>query len=214
MTFTDNQSNTTCVLICYPAISTNGTSISSGAQGSNVFWGAQIEEGAYTTSYIPALGAAVTRGADSCSKTGISSLIGQTEGTLFADFVMVKSGGSYQSILIGSGSNRVYFYYIKSPDKFGWSVSIGGTGFGDTNTTFTPINNQRYKMALAYKNGSNALYINGSLINSNSDALGTATLSAFYFSYLGGELFNMPINQALLFKTRLSNQELQDLTTL
>jgi hypothetical protein len=177
-------------------------------------WGAQLEAGAYATSYVKTEAAAVTRLADACSKTGVSSLIGQTEGTMFADFVMVRSGDSYQSILIGSGPNRVYFYYIKSPDKFGWSVSIGGTGFGDTNTTFTPINNQRYKMALAYKNGSNALYINGSLINSNSDALGTATLSAFYFSYLGSELFNMPINQALLFKTRLSNQELQDLTTL
>jgi hypothetical protein len=177
-------------------------------------WGAQLEAGAYATSYVKTEAAAVTRLADACSKTGVSSLIGQTEGTMFADFVMVRSGDSYQSILIGSGPNRVYFYYIKSPDKFGWSVSIGGTGFGDTNTTFTPINNQRYKMALAYKNGSNALYINGSLINSNSDALGTATLSAFYFSYLGGELFNMPINQALLFKTRLTNAQLAELTTL
>jgi hypothetical protein len=211
------QGNYTSLIIALDARS--AASLAPGFQfsGTNeqyAIWGANLTQSSYATSYIPTLGAAVTRGADSCSKTGISSLIGQTEGTLFADFVMVKSGGSYQSILIGSGSNRVYFYYIKSPDKFGWSVSIGGTGFGDTNTTFTPINNQRYKMALAYKNGSNALYINGSLINSNSDALGTATLSAFYFSYLGSELFNMPINQALLFKTRLSNQELQDLTTL
>jgi hypothetical protein len=49
------------------------------------FWGKQLEIAAYATSYIPTLGAAVTRGADAASKTGISSLIGQTEGTLFID---------------------------------------------------------------------------------------------------------------------------------
>jgi hypothetical protein len=49
------------------------------------FWGFQLEAGAYATSYIPTLGAAVTRGADACSKTGISSLIGQTEGTIFLE---------------------------------------------------------------------------------------------------------------------------------
>ena len=68
------------------------------------FWGFQLEAGAYATSYIPTLGAAVTRGADACSKTGISSLIGQTEGTIYleadiqkcneADFYVALSAGS------------------------------------------------------------------------------------------------------------------------
>jgi hypothetical protein len=71
----------------------------------------------------------------------------------------------------------------------------------------------RYKVALAYSNGSNALYINGNLIDSNSSALGTITLSDLYFSYVGGsEKFAMPINQALLFPTRLSNADLAALT--
>jgi hypothetical protein len=43
----------------------------------------QFEAGSYATSYIPTTSATVTRLADSCSKTGISSLIGQTEGTLY-----------------------------------------------------------------------------------------------------------------------------------
>jgi hypothetical protein len=41
-------------------------------------WGIQLEAGSYATSYIPTTSATVTRLADSCSKTGISSLIGQT----------------------------------------------------------------------------------------------------------------------------------------
>jgi hypothetical protein len=46
-------------------------------------WGAQLEAGAYPTSYIPTTTATVTRNADAISKTGISDLIGQTEGVLF-----------------------------------------------------------------------------------------------------------------------------------
>jgi hypothetical protein len=46
--------------------------------GSVYIYGMQCEQADYATSYIPTLGAAVTRGADSAFKTGISSLIGQT----------------------------------------------------------------------------------------------------------------------------------------
>jgi hypothetical protein len=76
-------------------------------------WGAQLEAGAYETSYIPTLGAAVTRGADAASKTGISSLIGQTEGTVLLDFNLFVSGDSFQSFLIGNGTQRVYFFLLQ-----------------------------------------------------------------------------------------------------
>jgi hypothetical protein len=178
-------------------------------------WGAQLEAGAYATSYVKTEAAAVTRLADACSKTGVSSLIGSTEGTVLLDFNLFVSGDSFQSFLIGNGTQRVYFFYYKSTNRFGWSVSLNGTGFGDTFVTFVPSVGTRYKVALAYSNGSNALYINGNLIDSNSSALGTITLSDLYFSYVGGsEKFAMPINQALLFKTRLTNAQLAELTTL
>ena len=46
---------------------------------------AQLEAGSYATSYIPTTSASVTRNADVINKTGISSLIGQTEGTVFLE---------------------------------------------------------------------------------------------------------------------------------
>jgi hypothetical protein len=45
-------------------------------------WGAQLEAGATASSYIPTVASTVTRVADVVSKTGISSLIGQTEGVV------------------------------------------------------------------------------------------------------------------------------------
>jgi hypothetical protein len=52
---------------------------------SALVYGFQTELGSYPTSYIPTTSAAVTRNADVISKTGISSLIGQSEGTIFWD---------------------------------------------------------------------------------------------------------------------------------
>jgi hypothetical protein len=48
--------------------------------GSVLDW--QLEAGSNATSYIPTVASAVTRNADVISKTGISSLIGQTEGVV------------------------------------------------------------------------------------------------------------------------------------
>jgi hypothetical protein len=52
-----------------------------------LLWGAQVEAGSNETSYIPTttLVAGTTRNADVITKTGVSSLIGQAEGTIFWD---------------------------------------------------------------------------------------------------------------------------------
>ena len=58
------------------------------ASGNNgiLVWGAQVEVGTKVSSYIPTTTASVTRNADVISDTGISTLIGQTEGTIFVEF--------------------------------------------------------------------------------------------------------------------------------
>jgi hypothetical protein len=85
-------------IICSSA---NGTSIIHTGNGTSgiLLWGAQFEAGNYSTSYIPTTSASVTRNADVISKTGISSLIGQTEGAFFAELTF-QSGSI--PIFIGS----------------------------------------------------------------------------------------------------------------
>ncbi|WP_460939150.1 phage head spike fiber domain-containing protein, partial [Spirosoma humi] len=66
----------------------NNTSTYAGDGTSGMyFWGAQFEQGAFATSYIPTTSAAVTRQADVCRWTGIANLFNATdEGTLYVDF--------------------------------------------------------------------------------------------------------------------------------
>lgn len=183
--------------------------------GTHIIWGAQIEgsNSAYATSYIPTTTAAVTRLADACSKTGISSLIGQTEGTIFAEIYPEEFiNGSYIGISDGSNiSNRIIFGFEGGSANSGTLQVYGASGLVGSGTY---TRGQQIKIAIAYKSGSSALYVNGSLVDSKTSSF-SATFTKFGFdSYAGGQNFIGKCSQALLFKTRLTNAQLAELTTL
>lgn len=71
----------------WPAISSNGTSIVATATGANVFYGVQLEKGAYATSYIPNHGtsAGVTRNFDTTDAIDFSDYMDGKDITFFAD---------------------------------------------------------------------------------------------------------------------------------
>ena len=184
-------------------------------------WGAQLEAGSYPTSYIPTTSASVTRNADVISKTGISSLIGQTEGTLFIDIVFknpLTSINRFMSITEAGwqadGSIRIEMNTSQlTVDIVNNGSSIGAITYLGT---FTP--NTRYKIAVAYKQNDCQMYFNG--INAGSDTSTGVMPTCFqlYLNALGGG-FNAPyeasnINVAALWKTRIDNATLAQLTTI
>jgi hypothetical protein len=193
----------------------NPNSYSSNVSASEgvLLYGAQIEIGAYATSYIPTLGASVTRVADAASKTGISSLIGQTEGTLFVEFKKEHDGLEAISINNGSTTDRVYMGFNGS--VFISQVRSGG-GAAQASFTTALTNNQTYKCALAYKLNDFVLYINGVQIGTDNSGIVPVGMSDFSFNASTNvdAPFFSPFNQALLFKTRLSNESLAELTSL
>jgi hypothetical protein len=76
-------------------------------------WGAQIEAGAFPTSYIPTTSAAVTRSADVASITGsaFSSWYSQSEGTVFVNWIRstnVTGAGRVLLATDGTINNRNY----------------------------------------------------------------------------------------------------------
>jgi hypothetical protein len=179
-----------------------------------LLWGCQMEAGAYATSYIPTLGASVTRVADAATKTGISSLIGQTEGTIFAevDFdAAINTEGYIFRIDVSSFNDTVYV------SRGGDKILTGGLRAGGSNivqlqkTAFNGVN----KLAFAYKSGSFALYVNGTQVATSAatytngityDDIRIGGFSATTSNMSGG------ISQMLLFKTRLTNAQLAELT--
>ena len=180
------------------------------ASGSFVYlYGCQVEAGAYATSYIPTLGAAVTRGADAAIKTGISSLIGQTEGTIFVEF-QKASGLDTDNILFslsdGTSANLAYvstqgtFEFITSSAT--QAVKVGISLVSGTN-----------KIAIYYKANDFGVYLNGASIFTDTvgsvGAMSKFTLGCYFNNNLP---VGTTISQALLFKTRLTNADLAALT--
>ena len=193
----------------YPAI---GDGAVSGLVGANIYiQSAQLEQGSYATSYIPTSGGAVTRTDDACSQTPPSGVIGQTEGTIFVDvdFKTLSDTNMFVSIR-PDASNKIEIY---RSDAIIYGEFSSSTSFNFNKPSVTV---GRYKIAVAYSSGSSAMYINGVLIASNTTAFAfTSTLDGIYINSRGTSFIEQSnYNDIKLYNTRLSNAELQALTTI
>ena len=228
----------TCIIntaTAYPTILPSNAEWTSGEPRQNLtgnnttgayFWGLQMELGSYATSYIPTVASSVTRNADVISKTGISSLIGQTEGTIFIehiynteitnpigadDIVIGFSNGTLNNLLLiihyGSGVNSYnnkLRLYIRNAGADQALIDLAGT------TTGT------YKIAVAYKNNDVAFYVNGVQVGIDT-SVSVPTLSNLYlYDFLGTNTkYNTDkVKSAAIWKERLSNETLATLTTI
>ena len=194
-----------------------------GTTGSGILaWGAQLEAGSYATSYIPTLGASVTKLADAAYKTGISSLIGQTEGTLFVEVDTAVLGAvfgvfnrRFLTISDGTTSNRIIVLQNFSDDSIGLLVSVGGA----SQVSIVSAANQSgiKKIAVGYANNDFVMYINGVQIGTDTSGSVPACSRVGVGSYETSDNISnaaCPVSQTLLFKTRLTNAQLAELTTL
>jgi hypothetical protein len=179
-------------------------------------YGIQVEQSSYPTSYIPTTSASATRVADACSKTGISSLIGQTEGVLFVDVAAFVGANDDRQISIndGSTSNRVTMAFLSNGTQIQFVIQSGGSVVMNSTQTIAGLTT-RVKIAYAYKLNDFAVYVNGVIVA--TDTNGAVPISPSVFAFDAGDSndkFLGKVNQAVLFPTRLTNAELASLTTL
>jgi hypothetical protein len=201
-------------------IISSGTTTSYTGNGTDglFLWGKQIESNAsYPSSYIPTYGSAVTRSQDVSYVSSATSLIGQTQGTLFVEG-RIDGQESYNRRLLtisdGGTANKIEIF---NPSN---SLNIKTAGTVSTVTQFEIQSGDiltigdTFKVAVAYAQNDFVMYINGTQIG--TDSSGNIPTTNKINLGRGDNNFNAesPINQALLFKTRLTNGELAALTTL
>ena len=196
-------------------------------------YGAQLETGSVATSYIPTTTAAVTRNADVVSVSGaVSGSIGQTEGTIYCEFAYfgtpaVRSGPVFlrQADLRGLSIN---FAPTDSPAgiRFSSRNNAGETALNIVSGTLQI--GTYYKIAIAYDAGGTAAggsqasgvvaYVNGVQTNIGTFRVPDAAGLTQFWMYAANsgssnDPFNGRIRAAALYTTRLTNAQLQALTT-
>lgn len=140
-----------------------------------VVHGAQVEAGAFPTSYIPTTGAAATRAADVATVTGIGSWFNANEGSAVAEFVpQASSVDAYAAVLsAGTGSsNRIQITARRgSGSTSGFAVVSGGAATVDM-VLAANVAGAVTKLAASYKADDFKATINGAtLVTDTAGAL-------------------------------------------
>jgi hypothetical protein len=176
-------------------------------------WGAQLEAGAFPTSYIQTVASQVTRSADAASMTGtnFSSWYRQDEGTMY---------GEYQTLGAGTG----WLFAVRSDTNNYQAILKGNNGLTNRFVTTTNAVNQGnldsiavsantpYKLAGAYKVDDRAFTTNAAaVVTDSSTTLPVANMAEI------GSLFSQSINGTIkkiaYYPRRVTNAELQGMTT-
>ena len=195
-------------------LGTYGTT--SDTYGTHHIWGAQLEAGAFPTSYIPTTSATVTRAADVASITGsnFSSWYNQTEGTVFAEASGVNNvtGATrrYLEIRDAGASDRLILGYQNTTNNR-FLVVDGGATVANINVVSLPT----AKAAGAYKVNSFQLASNGAL--GTEDNVGVVpTPDQIQIGSQDGSSVNTFLNGTIkrltYWPTRLANPTLQQIT--
>jgi hypothetical protein len=188
---------------------------------SSIFvWGAQVETGPIATSYIPTTTASVTRNKDDITLGSASSLIGQTEGTLYVEVDWKTASGTDQYLLSvsdGTTSNWLLIYKATTGNLNMYAVADGNnkTNQGESSSAYSGIQ----KFAFAYAEDDFELYRNGSIVGTADTSGSLASLATLTDIDLGQsptafEQANLHIRAVALFTRRLSGTDLGALTTL
>jgi hypothetical protein len=183
-------------------------------------WGLQMEAGSVATSYIPTNTAAVTRNADVINLSGaVSGCVGQTEGTMYLDFIFrrptIATAGPC-GIASSNNQNRVLFWNNNSTNSMAVNIQVNAANIFNISVG-TLIEGTRYKLAIGYKSGNSAIFLNGIQVGSTNTSAFTfaASLVAIFlgtYEAAAASVTNTGINAFTLYTTRLTNTELAALT--
>jgi hypothetical protein len=175
--------------------------------------GAQLEAGAFATSYIPTVASAVTRAADTASVNTLSPWFNATEGTIFLD-VGAAQGTFPQAFEFRRDGNN----YLKLGKEF--NTSAPSTNYQLTNLFAGPNNVElgsqqaSGRFAFGYQTNNSALSANGGAVLTDASCQFAAWTSMHLGWSLanGGRQANTHIRRLSYYPRRLSNAELQALT--
>ena len=175
-------------------------------------YGAQLEAGAFATSYIPTTSATVTRAADVASITGsnFSSWYNQAEGTVFSDSNIIASQVQTQTVWQLGGGTILSSLRQPQGTSNQFRALIGGT-FTASPGTGGLLSAGTSKAGVAYLGTAGRLQVASSGVDSTGSSLDANKLDIG--SLNPGTSLNGTIKRLTYWPVRLANTTLQSITT-
>jgi hypothetical protein len=216
-TRTTAATNTSTRLRYYSTNADNSNTTGDGTSGIFI-WGAQLEAGAFATSYIPTTTTALTRNADVASMTGtnFSSWYSASEGTIYGQSVIARQPAATANILAisdGTADNFIDLRYRTTGTVGAQVFTLAAVQVNNT-TGPTATANLLIKDCFAFAANDAAESINGlTPIIDSSISVPTVNRMFIGANPNGNAAFlNGYIQRIAYYPTRLPNSTLQGLT--
>jgi hypothetical protein len=181
-------------------------------------WGAQLEAGAFATSYIPTTASTVTRAPDIANVTvaNFSSWYNQPSGTFVTAFDVLSTATNAKSAITTNDgtSNNINIIYVSTAATANMETRSGGSSQAALVPGSVTVNTA-VAGAFAYRANDFAAAIGGGAVSTDTSgavAVGQTTLNIGYSSNYGGLYLNGHIRSIRYYPARLNNAQLQTLT--
>jgi len=181
-------------------------------------WGWQAELASYPTSYVPTYGSATARAKEGGQVTSVSDLIGQTEGTLFAEvdsFGVGEVANRIFGISNGTSAERV----IMLTRSTGYRFIMSNGSVNNADYTKTMSTDGVHKLAMTYDANEVRIFVDGVKVHTDSSVTLPSSLNSVHIGKQEvngnyGNNFGGSAKQALVFETALTDAECISLTTI
>ena len=211
-------STETALVRLYTSNSASDLSTTGDGYSGIYIWGAQLEAGAFPTSYIPTIASQVTRAADAASMTGVnfSSWYNQAEGTFYGEFIpVVAASQTMFTVSDNTANNRILAGYTTSMLNANERVVYNGADQANYFSSFSGSLQvgQPAKLSTVYKTNDFALALNNGTVATDTQGNTPVVDRLYIVASFSGATSNMYLRKLSYYPRRLANSELQGLTS-
>jgi hypothetical protein len=182
-------------------------------------WGAQLEANPFASSYIPTVASQVTKTSDqpTIAAPNFASWYNSPEGTLVAEFDVngINTSSEVVATISDGTANNLFLPFVNSGGSTFINVISGGVTSANLNAGLVATNTT-IKLATVYRANDFAASQNGAVPvvdTTGAVPVGANTLNLGWAAPYGGLFLNGHLRRLTFYPTRLTNAQLQALST-